>query len=226
MILSVGHVQGVAVQDHALWVAERGLAEAAVDKPLLPGPGDLQDLTVLGGDDDPVVIGVCNEKSAGGPVGQDLSRKRKGPITLFLALQLELQWPSVYQAPLVELPDHLGKHLVEGFQSDFSLVLSDDLSLGVYEHQRGPGPHPILLPHLEVPVVNDRVLDFVAQYGLADVVSVLFDGELGGVYSDHDQLGGVFLFQFPQLRKYVHAVDSAVGPEVQDHDLSPQVLQA
>ena len=33
-------------------------------------------------------------------------------------------------------------------------------------------------------------------------------------------LGGVLLFQFPQLRKHVHTVNSTVGPEIQDDYLA------
>ena len=42
--------------------------------------------------------------------------------------------------------------------------------------------------------------------------------------ADHGQFAGVFLFQFPQLREYMGAVDSTVGPEVEDDDFSPELL--
>jgi hypothetical protein len=34
---------------------------------------------------------------------------------------------------------------------------------------------------------------------------------------------GEFFFELPQLRKNVNAVDSTVGPEIEQNDLSPQV---
>ena len=38
------------------------------------------------------------------------------------------------------------------------------------------------------------MLYIVAQYRLANVMSVLFGGELGGMHSYHDNLVGVLLF--------------------------------
>jgi hypothetical protein len=43
------------------------------------------------------------------------------------------------------------------------------------------------------------------------------------VNSDHYQFAGVFAFQFPQLRKYVHAVNSTVRPEVEDQYLAIEI---
>ena len=54
----------------------------------------------------------------------------------------------------------------------------------------------------------------VPANGFFHVVGLFLVGELGRVDTDHGQFVGVFLFQFPQLRKYMGAVDSTVGPEV------------
>ena len=42
---------------------------------------------------------------------------------------------------------------------------------------------------------------------------------------DHRQLIGVLLLQFPQLRKNMHAVDSTIGPEIENDDLALQSLE-
>ena len=44
--------------------------------------------------------------------------------------------------------------------------------------------------------------------------------------ADNHQRFEELLFQLPQLRKYVHAVNSAVGPELQDYQLAAQVSKA
>ena len=67
------------------------------------------------------------------------------------------------------------------------------------------------------------MLDLVTQDGLAYVVGLFLGGELGGVDADDDQLCGVFPFELLQLRDDVHAVDAAVSPEVEQHDLAAQL---
>ena len=69
------------------------------------------------------------------------------------------------------------------------------------------------------------MLYLIAHDGPADVVGGLFGVELGRMDSDDDHLGGVLLFQFPQLRKHVHAVNSTVGPEIQDDYLALEVVE-
>ena len=42
--------------------------------------------------------------------------------------------------------------------------------------------------------------------------------------TDDGQFVGVFLFQFPQLRENMRAVNSTISPKVQDHDPAPKLL--
>jgi hypothetical protein len=55
------------------------------------------------------------------------------------------------------------------------------------------------------------------------VVLDFFVREFGRVDANDHQFVGVFLLQFPQLRKDVDAVDSTIGPEVQDNNLPRQI---
>ena len=48
---------------------------------------------------------------------------------------------------------------------------------------------------------------------------------LPAVNADYYKLAVVFRFKLPQLRKYVDAVDSPIGPEIQEDDFPPQVGQ-
>jgi hypothetical protein len=120
----------------------------------------------------------------------------------------------------VEPGDHLGDELVEGVQYDLALMLADDLALGINEHQGRPGPDRVAFPDIEIVVVDDRVADFISEYRLTHAARGLLCGEFGRVDTDHHHLRGVLPLQFPQLRKYVHVVDSAVCPEIDHHHLS------
>ena len=80
------------------------------------------------------------------------------------------------------------------------------------------------MPNLELGIVDDGVFQLVAADGVGQVEGVFLIGELGRMDAYDRQFLGVFLFQFPQLRKYVGAVDSTIGPEVQNNYPSPQVV--
>ena len=74
---------------------------------------------------------------------------------------------------------------------------------------------------LVVGVVDDRMLDLVAQDRLADALGVLLVLELGRVDADDDQLVGVLLLELGQVGQDVDAVDAAERPEVEQDDLAP-----
>ena len=147
------------------------------------------------------MVGVGDEQLAGVLIRQELARKGEGALQLLVPFQPEGQGSSVHQASLVEVADHLTDQVVECVRGDLPLVLPDDLPLGVDEHQGGPRPDGVPLPHLEVAVVDDRVLDIVAEDSLAHVGGGLLGGELGRMDADDHQLRRVLLLQFPQLRK-------------------------
>jgi hypothetical protein len=46
---------------------------------------------------------------------------------------------------------------------------------------------------------------------------------LSALDPDYNELSMVPGFELPQLREYMDAVDSAIGPEVEEHDLAPQL---
>ena len=67
------------------------------------------------------------------------------------------------------------------------------------------------------------MLDLVANEDPLQVVGALLVGELRRVHADHDELVGKALLERLQIAQHVHAVDAAVGPEVEDHDLAAQL---
>ena len=225
MILRVRDVERVAVQRHALRIVEPRLLERPVHEPGVRPAGDCRHPPVQRRDHDPVVIGVRDEEPVAPGVREHLAGKREGTRRLLLPLRDEVDGTPVDCALRVELGHHLADQPVERVVLDLPLVLADHLAPGVDEHQRRPRPHCVLSPHLELAVVDHWMLDLVPEDRLADVLSGLLSVELGRMDAYHCQLAAVLLFQFPQLRKYVHAVDSTVRPEVQHHQLPTKLSQ-
>src|SRR5205085_7414212 len=100
--------------------------------------------------------------------------------------------------------------------------LPDDVAGRVNQHERRPRAHGVSLPDAEVRVVDYGVLYLVAEDDAANVFGLLLVGELRRVDADDDELPGVLLFEPAQVVDDVHAVDAAVSPEVEEHDLAAQ----
>ena len=103
-------------------------------------------------------------------------------------------------------------------------MLSDDITLRVYEHQRGPGSARVLLPDLKLIVVNYRMFQLVATDGFMKIAGVFLIWKFCRMNAYDYEFISIILFQFPQLRKYMGAVDSTIGPEIQDNDLPLKFL--
>jgi hypothetical protein len=99
----------------------------------------------------------------------------------------------------------------------FSRHHPNHVALRINEDQGGPGPHAVALPGDEVGVIDHGMGDLVSPDGVAKRGRLALVGELGGVDPDNGQGLGVFRFQRLQLREDVQAVDSAGGPELQQH---------
>jgi len=124
---------------------------------------------------------------------------------------------------LLEFLQHALHDRIELLEGQLALVLADDPALRVDEHQRRPGAAATLVPNGKVAVVDDGMLDPIAEHGLAQVRRLALRRELGGVDPDHDDAVTVLALDLPQLRKGVHAVDSAEGPEVDDRQPAAQI---
>ena len=62
-----------------------------------------------------------------------------------------------------------------------------------------------------------------AQARVADVRRDAFLRELSAVNADDGNFRRVFLLELPQLRKDMDAVDSAIGPEIEEQELTAKV---
>ena len=76
-----------------------------------------------------------------------------------------------------------------------------------------------------VGIHGHRVTDSMAKNGLADIFRVSFLVEfLGMDPDDQEGLIGEVLFELGQIGKDMEAINAAIGPEIQEHDLTAQVL--
>ncbi len=69
------------------------------------------------------------------------------------------------------------------------------------------------------------MLDLVAQDRSANIIQVFLFVELRRVDADHDDVIGIRLFEFLELRQDMDAIDTAVSPEIEDHELATQIAQ-
>ena len=221
MVFGVGHIQRIADEFHPLRMVESGGSRIAVGKPLNAAADNGLRCAVQVGNDDAVVVGVGDEQSVAGAVGQHFAGE--GQRGIGNGVGLEVERPAVNQPLRVKLGNHPAQQVVKSVIGQLALVLADNLAGGVNEHQRWPGAAGVLLPHLELGIVDDGMLELVALGGQQHIVGVLFVGELGRMDADDHQLGGVFFLEFPQLRKNVHTIDSTVSPEIQHDHLAAQV---
>ena len=98
-----------------------------------------------------------------------------------------------------------------------------DVPAGIDGNQRGPGANGIGAPHAELAIVQYGVEDAEPNGGIANAGCLTLSRELAAVDADHRDLAREQLLELPQLRKDMNAVDSAVGPEIQQQQLATKV---
>lgn len=92
------------------------------------------------------------------------------------------------------------------------------------DHREGrPGAGRILLPHVQVRIIEYGMVHPVPLDGGGQGVRVLLVLELWRVHPDHDEDVRVLLLKRAQFVQYVQAVDAAEGPEVGNYDLASKV---
>ena len=105
-------------------------------------------------------------------------------------------------------------------------VVQQRTPAGAKHDHRGPTLDPEALPQLDTGVVHDGVRDGVPPHGVAHALRELLVLELGRVHAYHRDTARVRMRRLDacQRRKDVDAVDAAVGEEVEDDDLAPELL--
>ena len=115
-------------------------------------------------------------------------------------------------------------HVFEKFSVSLARDISAVLPLGIENDERRPRIDTKFPPDRHVRVIHDGMLDLVSQDRFADVGCFFFVVELGRMHANHDQFIRILLFEVREVRQNVHAVDAAERPEVDQHDLTSQIL--
>ena len=92
---------------------------------------------------------------------------------------------------------------------------------------RRPVVVPECIPRAVVVVEGDRVAHPEAFDSGAHVAEIVLEGELGRVHAEDDEpLRSIALVPRLQVRERAEAVDAGVRPEVDQHDLAAQRMEA
>ena len=235
VVFGVGNIDraGDGINGHTLGPVQLRFSRRTVAQPRLARPDDVVDAAIersQSGDDEAMVIGVGDVDVPIAPlVYRDLAgegeRCRGRPGLRGWAGGPEVEYAAIQPAMGIELVQHSVNDRRELTGRELALVFADDLPQGVNKHQRRPGAHAVPLPDGKFVVVDDGVVDGVATHGLRDGLGRLLLGKLGRVNADDGERLGVTLLQLPQLRKDMQAVNSAEGPEIEDHQPARQIGQ-
>ena len=99
------------------------------------------------------------------------------------------------------------------------------VAVRVDHDQRRPGTNAVLLPRLQLRVVQDGVGDAMPGDRSRDRGVVRLVRELRGVHADDDQPVAETLLERPQLLHDAQAVDAAERPEIEQHDAPTKLTQ-
>ncbi len=102
---------------------------------------------------------------------------------------------------------------------------ANDISTVIDRHNCGPRRYGEAPPDAELPIIHNGVMYAESrdgiQYARRNALGVVFPA----MHAYYDERLSIPLFEFPQLRKDVNAIDSAVRPEIQQHRFLSQVRQ-
>lgn len=81
-----------------------------------------------------------------------------------------------------------------------------------------------MTPDAVLTIIENGVDDIHPLACVANARRVPLGDVLAGVDPEDDDFGGEPVLELPQLREYMHAVNSTVGPEIEEDDLAAQRL--
>ena len=225
VVLRIGDVERGADERASLRVMELGLLERAVARTLPAASDDIDQLPVERTDHDTVVVAVGNVESLGRLIRQHLAGKPQWRRFESPCKEIEANGGSVEQF-LARVVGHVPfEEGVERFEAKLATLPGNEIPLRVDDPQRRPGARCVGLPYLVIRIDQHRMLDVIPHDRIGDVVGIFFGRELRRVDADDDDLVGIGLFELLEFREDMHAVDAAVGPEVDHHPLAAQVLE-
>jgi hypothetical protein len=111
----------------------------------------------------------------------------------------------------------------DGFDRELAGVRSSDVPAWIDGNECRPRVDGIRSPDAELPIVQDGMGRTESERGLTNALGDALGDVLAAMDADDGDMIGVLLFEPPQLRKYVDAVDSAVRPEIEEEQLTAEV---
>ena len=148
-------------------------------------------------------------------VSQEAGGEGEGLVGLGHWLRVAGQRVAVDSVKGVEFFDELLHGLAEWGVDGLACGGADDAVLGVDEDEGGPVADAVAAVHDPVAVVEDGIVDVVAEEGAVQVGVVALGGVFRGVDADEEEFGGEVGLEAFELGQDVEAVDGAGGPEVE-----------
>src|SRR5262249_31604573 len=181
VVLAVSDVKRLALQCHSLRIVETRLVERAVLQARLARTGNGDLLAIQIRNDNAMVRTVGDEESLRGGVSQDLAREEQRTAAVLAEPgQLEPDRLLVERLPLAVDLAEPRQEPVQFLVVALALVEPDGVALRIDQDQGRPRAAcaQVSPPDAHVGVIDDRVVDLVAEDRLADVLAVLLVLEL------------------------------------------------
>jgi hypothetical protein len=226
MVPRVGDVEHAVAERESLRIAER--RRVAVVKSLAPGADDALDThskaaLLEPSDENAVMAGVGDGDALA--VHGDLARIRERSGRDRRGLGGEVERPLAESAigtrrrddALDERRDRVGGELARAHSYDRASRIDGD--------EGGPCAHGVRAPHAELAIVQNRMGRTEPDGGVTNARRVAFGDVLAAVHPDDGDGFGKPLLELPQLRQHMDAVDSTVGPEVEEEQLAAKVAE-
>ena len=208
-----------------LRVAEASLAGAAVRETRVTRPERRDHPSGQVRHDDAVVPCVRDEDAVPVLVHQHLAREREESRG-DLRVQVERDRRRIDQAPLREVVVHVRDDRLEALVDPLPGRAPDHAPPGIDQRHGRPRPHPPLPPDGGFGVVHDGVLQPVARDRFGHRRVLVFLRVLARVHADDHEAVRELVLETVEVGKDVLAVDAALRPEVQEHQLAPQLREA
>ena len=120
--------------------------------------------------------------------------------------------------------DQLRDHGIKQISMTLTALRAYKFAFRIDDCNCWPGLRPEFSPQDHLTIVDHRMFDLVTHNGITDVPGIFFVVEFCRMDADDDDLIGILFFQKRQIREYVHAVDAAKRPEIQNDNFAFQIL--
>src|SRR5262245_33516071 len=223
MVLGICDVEDVLIEEGPLRMMKLGFVEFPVAAALAAAADHIEDPPFRSSDQNPVVIRIADEQTPSLLVRRDLTRigeQRLGPRGCF---QCHF-YRRADQGFLLEKVGNAGsQYSIHRIEDTFARHRADDLTVGIDQDESRPCPSAKAVPYAEIGVIDDGMLDSVPDHCFANLAGLFLIAKLGGMDTDDYEFLRILLLELLQLGNYMHAVDAAECPEIQQYKLPAEV---